>query len=417
MPSTREGSGRFGDSASDPWIRSSDRASDQVDSLKKPKFNPGQYVGSPAVAHHTEQAGPPILGRPVFGDWARREQGPIPANFDWREQLEEISPPGVDDLGDEFDQGPCGSCYAFAATLAFQMRLRIALFRDLGALSDVRLSWRGPTKCAPWTEGCNGGFSFLTFKHFKESGAPAFGESCGDEGALTEDELATSCESIPRCYTKNPLFYAKDYGYVGGYSQAADEQSIMREIYDHGPVILGFAVSAVPQFWFGNSDKTITRFRKSRVQAEPKPNEKIQPWIYATHAVVAVGWGEEFKRNGTNGSETVKFWVIRNSWGKEWGDEGYVKMRKGRNDAGLEVEAEWATPDLDRLPEGFLEANFAKFGHGWGAGKSHAAGPSPARGHTAPSPAQAPGLDKGMDPVAKASSNAMPPAPAVKPAF
>lgn len=289
--------------------------------------------------------------------------GDLPTGFDWREELEEISPPGVDDLGEEFDQGPCGSCYAFAATLSFQMRLRIALFREHGLLAPVELSWRGPTKCSPWTEGCRGGFSFLTFKLFKERGAPLYGKPCGDLAPLNDAELETGCDTIPACYRDSPLIFAKDYGYVGGFSQAANEALIMREIYKNGPVVVGFSVAAAPEFRSGrpkSTNRTITRFVPSATKLEPAPNGQIQPWYYASHAVICVGWGEN--QSADLVEAPVKYWVIRNSWGAGWGSDGYVKMRRGRNDVGLEMLAEWATPDLDRLPEGFLEVQQARSG-------------------------------------------------------
>jgi len=42
------------------------------------------------------------------------------------------------------------------------------------------------------------------------------------------------------------------------------------------------------------------------------------------HAVVAVGYG--------NDPETgLDYWLIKNSWGAGWGDEGYFKMQRGNN--------------------------------------------------------------------------------------
>ena len=50
------------------------------------------------------------------------------------------------------------------------------------------------------------------------------------------------------------------------------------------------------------------------------------------HAVVFVGYGTE---NGTD------YWIVRNSWGPNWGDHGYFRMQRGINLCQVEYWASW----------------------------------------------------------------------------
>lgn len=58
------------------------------------------------------------------------------------------------------------------------------------------------------------------------------------------------------------------------------------------------------------------------------------------HGVTVVGYGEEA---GT------KYWLVKNSWGSGWGDDGYIKMRRGsfgsRGICGINMEASYPTKD------------------------------------------------------------------------
>ena len=45
------------------------------------------------------------------------------------------------------------------------------------------------------------------------------------------------------------------------------------------------------------------------------------------HAVKFVGWGVD---NG------VKYWKVANSWNPYWGEKGYFRIRRGKNEGGIE---------------------------------------------------------------------------------
>ena len=51
------------------------------------------------------------------------------------------------------------------------------------------------------------------------------------------------------------------------------------------------------------------------------------------------GWG------GAPGSE---FWILRNSWGEDFGDGGFFRFPRGRDAAAVESQVVWARPDVCR---------------------------------------------------------------------
>lgn len=55
------------------------------------------------------------------------------------------------------------------------------------------------------------------------------------------------------------------------------------------------------------------------------------------HAVLAVGYGVE---NG------IPYWLIKNSWGADWGDNGYFKMEMGKNMCGKFVKVLMSPPGI-----------------------------------------------------------------------
>merc|ERR1719305_1966675 len=46
------------------------------------------------------------------------------------------------------------------------------------------------------------------------------------------------------------------------------------------------------------------------------------------HAIVIVGWGTK---------DGLPYWLIRNSWGVNWGDGGHFRIRRGTNECGIEA--------------------------------------------------------------------------------
>ena len=54
-------------------------------------------------------------------------------------------------------------------------------------------------------------------------------------------------------------------------------------------------------------------------------------WMDMNHSVVIVGWGLDKKTS-------TKYWIVRNSYGPNWGMKGDFLVERGNNDFGMEVE-------------------------------------------------------------------------------
>ena len=275
----------------------------------------------------------------------------LPLAFDWR-----------DIGGINFDspvrkQGECGSCYVISTLSVMESRIRIMTkYKKKPILSVTSV-----LSCSRYNQGCNGGYPYLVGKYGKEYGF--VDDSCSP---YTEKDDICKIE----CFSKNDsfndllnnnnnnssnfvrssegdeinkniknlnkisnMYRVSDYGYIGDYYGGCNEEKMMTEIYNNGPIVV--AINASSDLYYYN--KGI--FTSDEIRKEGEYDKKVKEWEYTNHAVVCVGWGEDIIDG-----EKVKYWILKNSWGDDWGENGYFKTKRGVNMISIEAQGFYITP-------------------------------------------------------------------------
>ncbi|XP_077229276.1 cysteine proteinase COT44-like [Tasmannia lanceolata] len=202
--------------------------------------------------------------------------GPLPASIDWREKG---AVAGVK------DQGACGSCWAFSTVAAVEGINQI----KTGEL--VQLSEQELVDCdKKINEGCDGGLMDYAFQFIVEN------------GGITSEANYSYTATDNRCdLTKKNLHVVV----IDGYEDVPpnSEDSLLKATA-HQPVSVAIEAGELDfQFYwsgvFGGRCGTDL-----------------------DHGVTVVGYGETNKG--------IKYWIVKNSWGSDWGEDGYIRMRRNQ---------------------------------------------------------------------------------------
>ncbi len=209
-----------------------------------------------------------------------------PSSFDWRDEG------GVTPVK---DQGNCGSCWAFGTVAPLESAIKI---RE-GITVDLSEQWLVSCNRDGW--GCNGGWWAHNYHQYKTG-------SCGGFGAVLEDDFPYSASDESCGGPYDHPYIVEDWAFIGGEGSVPPTEDIKQAIMDYGPVSVAVKV-----------DSGWSSYDGSYVYDSHAPGN-------VNHAVTIVGWDDDMGSDGA--------WIIKNSWGPGWGDNGYMYIEYGCSSIG-----------------------------------------------------------------------------------
>jgi len=204
--------------------------------------------------------------------------GEAPASFDWRSK---------NAVNGVKDQGQCGSCWAFSAIGNIEGQFAI----KKGKLE--RFSEQQLVDCdTEEDQGCNGGLMDNAFKYLESQGVE-----------LEADYKYTGRDGKCKYNKSKEVIKVKSFQDI-----EQNEDTIKAALFEHGPLSVAVDASAF-QFYSGGI-----------LSAADCDFQQLN------HGVTLIGYGVE---------DGQDFWLVKNSWGTGWGEEGFIRIERGAGACGI----------------------------------------------------------------------------------
>lgn len=240
----------------------------------------------------TDQCAEGFLKERTMGDYMQRQNGlctksPEPTYDKDADVNKEVDWRTEGYVNPIKDQGKCGSCWAFSAVASMEA----AWFKKTGKL--VSLSEQEVVSCdkSLFDQGCMGGGPDTAFRWnikyggmVAESAYPYTSGTTGKRGTCGDSGMAK-------------VAHFSSFSYL----PHKDELKLLAALQNEGPISI--TVNANP--WQTYKGGILT----------------TGPTGGTDHAVLLVGYSK--------GSPS--YWTVRNSWGTDWGESGYIRLAYGKN--------------------------------------------------------------------------------------
>ena len=230
----------------------------------------------------------------------------IPPSHNRRLLQRVTTPPAFDlsgDVGMVYKQSDCNACYAITAA----EHLTFAAQRHGSIVAQSLFD------CIPPTNGCSGGIMDEIWSFggpFPVSPSPTWTKTGTETGTET---VVPRSSSTPSTCTRDKQMYVDEYIVLSDLEGDDVESELADALVQHGPIPVAV-------------DASSTRFHQYRGGVLTSRDCNQEP----NHAVLLTGY-------------TPEYWIVKNSWGTNWGEEGFARIERNKDVCGIGSYASFVT--------------------------------------------------------------------------
>jgi len=229
---------------------------------------------------------------PDVGVLSPKRLDAVPSTLDWRTK-NMVTPVK--------DQQQCGSCWAFSVTENIESMW--CMKNNLDCTTFAPLAPQEIVDCDTVDAGCEGGDPPTAYQFVMSEG-----------GMEDESDYPYTAQDGTCAFNKADVKVTISNWHYAAPANKDDETTMQANLVSWGP--LSICVDAEP--W---QDYTGGVLMASDCSSSPSDLD---------HCVQLVGYDT---------TQSTPFWIVRNSWNTDWGENGYIRLQYGKNTCGCALEA------------------------------------------------------------------------------